>query len=93
MMNAHAANAARKSERVNLRVDATTKAMLVKAAEISDTPLTTFLVETALERAERLVSQPKVTRVSNEEFFRVLDLIENPPAPTDYLVEAMKRFG
>lgn len=67
--------------------------MLVKAAEISGTPLTVFLVQTALDRADRLVSQPKVTRVSNEEFFRVLDLIENPPAPTDYLVEAMQRFN
>ncbi len=92
-MSAHAANAARKDERVNLRVDAKTKAMLVQAAEISGTRLTEFLVQTALDRADRLVSQPKVTRVSNEEFFRVLDLIENPPAPTDYLVEAMQRFS
>ncbi|MCK0538876.1 type II toxin-antitoxin system TacA family antitoxin [Alcanivorax quisquiliarum] len=92
-MSAHATNVARKDERVNLRVDAKTKAMLVRAAEISGTKLTEFLVQTALDRADRLVSQPKVTRVSNEEFFRVLDLIENPPAPTDYLVEAMQRFS
>ncbi|MDX1804378.1 MAG: DUF1778 domain-containing protein [Alcanivorax sp.] len=92
-MSTNAANLARKDERVSLRVDARTKAMLVKAAEISGTPLTVFLVQTALDRADRLVSQPKVTRVSNEEFFRVLDLIENPPAPTDYLVEAMQRFN
>ncbi|MCH8542644.1 MAG: DUF1778 domain-containing protein [Alcanivorax sp.] len=92
-MSAHASSVARKDERVNLRVDAKTKAMLVQAAEISGTPLTEFVVQTALDRADRLVSQPKVTRVSNEEFFRVLDLIENPPAPTDYLVEAMKRFS
>lgn len=92
-MNKYAENIARKDERVNLRVDARTKAMLVKAAEISGTPLTEFVVQTALDRADRLVSQPKVTRVSNEEFFRVLDLIENPPEPTDYLVEAMQRFS
>ena len=92
-MNKYAENIARKDERVNLRVDARTKAMLVKAAEISGTPLTEFVVQTALERADRLVSQPKVTTVSNEEFFRVLDLIENPPEPTDYLVDAMQRFS
>lgn len=92
-MSTHTASAARKNERVNLRVNARTKFLLLRAAEISGTALTEFVVQTALERADRLVNQPRVTRVSNEEFFKVLDLIENPPAPTDYLVEAMRRFN
>ncbi|AJD48889.1 hypothetical protein S7S_12385 [Isoalcanivorax pacificus W11-5] len=91
-MSAQTEGVTRKDERLNLRVDARTKAMLVRAAEISGARLTDFLLQTALDRADRLLSQPQVTRVSNEEFVRVLDMIEHPPAPTDYLVAAMKRF-
>lgn len=90
-MSKDAESIARKDERINLRVDAKTKAMLVKAAEICGTPLSEFVIQTALDRADRLVSQPKATRVSTEEFFRVLDLIETPPEPTDHLVDAMQR--
>lgn len=90
-MSKDAENIARKDERINLHVDARTKTMLVKAAEIYGTPLSEFVIQTALDRADRLVSQPTATRVSNEEFFRVLDLIETPPEPTDYLVNAMQR--
>lgn len=91
-MKTAATSGARKDERVNLRVDAKTKALLMQAAELSGVPLTEFLVQTALERADRLMSQPKATLVSREAFFRVLDLIENPPPPTDYLIEAMQKF-
>ena len=42
-------------------------------------------------RAQRLLSQSVVTRVSNEEFRRVLDAVENPPAPTDDLIKALSR--
>ena len=92
-MSKDAESIARKDERINLRVDAKTKAMLVKAAEICGTPLSEFVIQTALDRADRLVSQPKATRVSTEEFFRVLDLIETPPEPTDHLVDAMQRLS
>lgn len=40
-------------------------------------------------RAQRLLSQSVVTRVSNEEFRRVLDAVEKPPAPTIDLVKAL----
>lgn len=92
-MSKDAENITRKDERINLRVDARAKAMLVKAAEICGTPLSEFVIQTALDRADRLVSEPKATRVSNEEFFRVLDLIETPPEPTDYLVRTIQRLS
>lgn len=80
---------ARKDQRLNVRVDAQTRELLVRAAEVAGVGLSDFLLSVARERAERLVQQPVSTRVSPEEFCRILDLIENPPAPTDYLVEAM----
>ena len=42
------------------------------------------------KRAQRLLSRTTFTRVSDDEFYRVLDAIDNPPAPTDYLVGALR---
>lgn len=89
-MNAPSVSPSRKDERVNLRIDAKTKALLQRAAEINGSRLTEFLLTTAVARAQRLLSQTTVTRVSNDEFYRVLDAIENPPKPTDYLVDALR---
>ena len=36
------------------------------------------------------MEEPKVTVVSPKEFERIQELIENPPEPTDELVEALK---
>lgn len=89
-MNAPSVSPSRKDERVNLRIDAKTKALLQQAAEINGSRLTEFLLSTAVARAQRLLSRTVVTRVSNDEFYRVLDAIENPPEPSDYLVDALR---
>lgn len=78
-------------ERITLHMDATTKALLWRAADVSGLPLAEFIQDSAKVRAQRLLSQSVVTRVSNEEFCRVLDAVENPPAPTDDLVKALSR--
>lgn len=81
----------RKDERVNLRVDAETKRLLMAAAEIKGTKLSDFLLSTAVNAAERLVNRPAVSRLDNNDFCRVLDALANPPEPTRYLVEAMRQ--
>lgn len=77
-------------ERITLHMDAATKALLQRAADVSGLPLAEFIQDSAKVRAQRLLSQSVVTRVSNEEFCRVLDAVENPPAPTDDLVNALR---
>ena len=72
-------------------MDATTKALLWRAADVSGLRLVEFIHRSAKARAQRLLSQSVVTRVSNEGFCRELDAVENPPAPTDDLVKALSR--
>tara|TARA_Y100001963_G_C6412529_1_gene279093 strand:- start:139 stop:417 length:279 start_codon:yes stop_codon:yes gene_type:complete len=78
-------------ERITLHMDATTKTLLWRAADVSGLRLVEFIQGSAKARAQRLLSQSVVTRVSNEEFRRVLDAVENPPAPTDDLIKALSR--
>ena len=83
------ADRAPKDQRLNLRVDAETRDLLERAAALNGTRLSEFILGVARERAERTVELPTRTRVSPQEFCRILDLIEHPPEPTDYLTEAM----
>lgn len=78
-------------ERITLHMDATTKTLLQRAADVSGLRLAEFIQGSAKARAQRLLSQSVVTRVSNEEFRRVLDAVEKPPAPTDDLIKALSR--
>jgi len=85
------AHSYRRMERITLHVDATTKVLLRRAAGVSGLRLAEFVQVAAVARAHRLLSQTMVTYISNGEFCRVLDAIENPPAPTDDLVNALSR--
>lgn len=86
---ARVADRAPKDQRLNLRVDAETRELLERAAALSGSRLSEFMLSVARERAERMVELPTSTRVSPQEFCRILDMLEHPPEPTDYLVEAM----
>ncbi|MBG11736.1 MAG: hypothetical protein CL553_00775 [Alcanivorax sp.] len=89
-MKTPSTNYPRKEEQIALRADANTKTLLQQAADISGLRLEEFIVSTAVARAQRLLSQTTTTRVSNDQFCRMLDAIENPPAPTDDLVDALR---
>ena len=80
----------RRMERINLHVDAITKALLQRAANVSGLRLAEFVQDSAKVRAQRLLSQITTTRVSNDDFCQMLDAIENPPAPTFDLVDALR---
>ncbi|MEH6706413.1 MAG: DUF1778 domain-containing protein [Alloalcanivorax venustensis] len=84
------ARSEREMKRITLHIDASTKALLQQAADASGLHLAEFVRIIAVARAQRLLSQTSATRVSNDEFYQVLDAIENPPAPTDDLVEALR---
>jgi len=89
-MKTPSTNHPRKEGQIALRADASTKALLQQAADVSGLRLEEFIVSTAVARAQRLLSQTTTTRVSNDEFCRMLNAIGNPPAPTDDLVNALR---
>jgi uncharacterized protein (DUF1778 family) len=89
-MKTPSTNYPRKEERIALRVDTNTKALLQHAADISGLRLEEFIVSTAVTRAQRLLSRTTTTRVSNDEFCRVLEAIENSPAPSNELVDVLR---
>jgi uncharacterized protein (DUF1778 family) len=69
------------SKRMNLRISPDVKAKLVRAAALRNTDLTNFVTQTALREAEAVIEEAEVIKLSDRDYKRVLELLENPPRP------------
>ena len=78
------------NERMNLRIRRDQKAMLLRAAALRNTDLTDFVLQNALREAEAVIQEADHLKLSERDSLRVLDLLENPPAPNAKLLTAAK---
>jgi uncharacterized protein (DUF1778 family) len=78
------------NERMNLRIRRDQKAMLLRAAALRNTDLTDFVIQNALREAEAVIQEAEHLKLSERDSLRVLDLLENPPAPNAKLLAAAK---
>lgn len=73
------------SERMSLRVKPEVKARLIRAAALRHTDLTEFVTRSALREADAVIAAAEQIKLSERDSLRVLDLLENPPAPNEKL--------
>jgi uncharacterized protein (DUF1778 family) len=78
------------SGRVELRLKPEDKALLARAAALERLDLTSFILRAALPRAQDVIAQSEKLRLSERDSLRVLDLLENPPEPTEPLLRAAR---
>ena len=69
------------NKRMNLRVSPDQKATLVRAAALRNTDLTDFVLQPALREATAIIEAAEHLKISERDSLRILDLLENPPAP------------
>lgn len=81
-----------KKQRIDLRLTDEDKKMIEEAAAMTNQTVTQFLVNSASERAAEVIEQRRRLILSEESWNRVMDAIENPPAPNDKLKRAAKRL-
>jgi uncharacterized protein (DUF1778 family) len=77
------------NERMNLRIRPEVKSRLVRAAALRNTDLTSFVTETALREADRVIAAAEVLRLSERDHARILALLENPPKANAKLRKAI----
>ena len=81
--------------RLNCRVDAHIKQRAEEAARLLGQSITDFTELALAEKAEAVLSQHDRIVLSERDFARFVEILENPPAPTAKLREAAaayKRF-
>jgi len=82
--------AAEKAERFNIRIPAAQKAMIARAAALSNKDMTDFILERIVPEAEAVIGAAEETKASQRDFLRILELLDNPPKPNDRLKAAIK---
>jgi uncharacterized protein (DUF1778 family) len=69
------------TDRMNIRVKPEVKARLLRAAALRHTDLTSFVTQSALREAETVIAESDAIKVSERDFNRILELLDNPPKP------------
>jgi uncharacterized protein (DUF1778 family) len=78
------------NSRMSLRISAEEKTLLLRAVALSRTDLTDFVLRHALLAAKAVIAEADRVQLSERDSLRVLDLLENPPAPNAKLLAAAR---
>jgi uncharacterized protein (DUF1778 family) len=78
-------------ERVDFRLEPEHKALIERAAAYRGETMTGYAISTLVREAQRVVREHEVVTLSERDRDRFLELLENPPEPTDALRRAATR--
>jgi len=91
---AHNANAIgrRKYDRLEARISAEEKKLLILAADLQGCSLTQFVVRSAQEAARQAIKEHKMMSLTARDSEAFVKALLKPPAPSEKLKNAAKRF-
>lgn len=78
------------NERLSFRIPSEEKALLLRATAYTHTDLTDFVIRNAVQAAKAVIAQAEKVSLSERDSLRVLDVLENPPAPNAKLLAAAR---
>jgi uncharacterized protein (DUF1778 family) len=76
------------NSRMSLRIHPEDKELLMRAVAYAHTDLTAFLIQNAIEAAKAVIAKAEQVALSERDSLRVLEMLENPPAPNAKLLLA-----
>jgi uncharacterized protein (DUF1778 family) len=85
--------AVRRSQRINLRVESEADELLRAAARLERKSLSSFMVESALERAHQVLEAQRRLELRAEEFDRVVDELDRPGQVLTPLLKLVTRVA
>jgi uncharacterized protein (DUF1778 family) len=87
-----ATSTAKRDDRLELRATKEEKRLLASAAAYERLDVTSFVMRSVLPAAREVIAQNERIILSERDSVRVLELLENPPAPTEALLAAASRL-
>jgi uncharacterized protein (DUF1778 family) len=78
------------NKRLALRLRPADKAVILRAVALAQTDITTFILRTALREAQAVIEEHERVKLTERDSRRVLELLENPPAPNAKLRKAAR---
>ena len=83
---------AQTGKRLTTRITDHVQEKLQVAADIVGATLNQFVVQAALEKADKVIESESTIVLTRRESLRVLELIENPPPRNEKFIEAQARY-
>lgn len=65
---------------------------LLEAAELTGSTLDQFVIQSALENAQRIIERERTISLTREDAVFLLDLLDAPPAPNEAMTKAFARY-
>ena len=90
--NQDAAMLAHTGKRLTTRITDHVQEKLQMAADIVGATLNQFVVQAALEKAERVIESESTVVLTRRESLRLLEMIENPPPRNEKFLKAQARY-
>lgn len=78
--------------RITARVSSLVAEKLQEAADLSGATLNQFLVQAALEKAEKIIDQERTIRFSQEDAAMFINALDNPSPPNKALSQAYAQY-
>jgi uncharacterized protein (DUF1778 family) len=79
-----------KTDVIQIRAAAETKALFNRAAALRGQKLSEFMLESARQQAEETILDQRLFHLDEVAYGRLIDLLDNPPPPSP---ETKARFG
>jgi uncharacterized protein (DUF1778 family) len=79
-------------KRLTTRVTDHVQEKLQAAADLVGATLNQFVVQAALEKAEKIIESESTIALTRRESLKLLDLIENPPPRNEKFLQAQARY-
>ena len=83
---------AQKGQRITTRDTGHVQDKLQTAADLVGATINQFVVQAALEKAERVIESESTLVMTRRESMRLLELIENPPPRNEKFIQAQARY-
>ena len=80
------------SKRLTTSLTARAQGKLQTAADLVGATLNQFVVQAALEKAERVIESESTLVLTRAESLRLLELMENPPPRNEKFLQAQARY-
>lgn len=81
------------SARIALRTSPQAKALIERAAALTGATVSSFISQTMYEVSSRILAQAEIITLSNRDRDLFLNALENPPEPTQALIDLMRAHG
>ncbi len=78
------------NQRLALRLKPADKAVIVRAAALSQTDMTSFILRTVLQEAQAVIEEHERVKLSPRDSLLVMELLENPPPANAKLRKAAR---